>query len=383
MSPSPHWGEPAEAPLFAALAAAQHDAWQVPEDRRHAVFVTRFRQLVGPARAEPLLASAITLFTAQALPPAGWEDPPRSAYWRICPRCTQLKATPHTIPQRGRLELRVLRDATWLASQLDRGRTHQDLARQLHCDGVLVRYWAEKHGLQSARAERHEEIEATVRALHAQKRGPGGIARELDTEVKNVRRALHRLGLATAKRGMVYHHADWWRDRLEAQGWTVRQCAREAGLKPHGATYYVTKFGLSHVTAARVSRKGMARWKPKYAVIADAVSLRRLLDEHGTYEGVARAVGCAPSLVSRYARKLLGMQARHSNVVPHAARAWWTDRLDRGLSTWQLADEAGLPEKSAREKLRLLGAELLAQGYRNNMQAERAKRATGAAERVA
>lgn len=384
--PSPQWCQVQETPIGQAIAAAQHDAWQCAPARRRARFAERYRQLVGPKRADLTLAAALSLFDAQAEAPTGWEAPPASAYWQACPRCQRLRATPHTRPLHGRLELAVLRDAAWLEGEFLRGRTPTQVARRLRCSTSLVSYWAEQHGLetpaQEAKAAR-ADLEAAVRRLHAEDRGPGGIAAALDVPVRDVRRALRRLGLATRKAGMVYFRKGWWEERLVAQGWTVRQCATEAGIKPHNATYYVTKFGLGTVTAARAARPGRARWRAKYPALADREQLTALLAEHGTYEAVARAVGCpSPSLVSRYARALLGAEVRHRQGGPHAARAWWTVRLDAGATTWALAEESGLAEKTVREKLRLLdvdaGTALLAQAYRNNAAAERARRAPSA-----
>lgn len=381
--PSPQWCTTAETPIGQALAAAQHEAWHAPEDRRHAVFVERFRQLVGPARAEPMLSAALALFNAQPVAPAGWEEPPTSAYWRACPRCQRLSKTPHTIPQNGRLELAVLRDPEWLDRQFARGISMPTIAKRLKCAVELVGYWAEKHGLQSPRQEHAEDRREAIRTLHNEGRGPGGISRELGIPVCQVRARLKSMGIANKKHGHVYHQAAWWQERVVKLGWTLRACAKEAGIRPNNATYFANKFGLSDITKARSSTKGKSKWKAKYPALADAGQLRALLDHHGTYEAVGAALGCAPSLVSRYAQKLLGVAKRHENGVPHGARAWWTERLDQGMTTWQLAEAAGIEEKSAREKLRVLGAELLAQAYRNNLAVEKARRAARTERRSA
>ena len=371
---SPKWCECREAPIGAAIAAAQHAAWTAPEERRYAVFSERLRQLVGPERFEAIAAHAIALYTLQPSAPAGWEEPPESAYYSICPSCQTLRRTKYTVPQNGRLKLAVLRDPEWMQRQVERGRTLTAIAKQLRCTESLVGYWLERHGLVTARTERAEMYEERVPDLHARGFGPGAIAKELGTTSETVRRVLHRLGLAHRKSGHVYHAREWWVERIERRGWSVAQCARDAGIKAHAATYYIRKFGLTHITAERACKKGKSKWRPRYPQIADAKQLAQLILEYGTYEEIARRVGCAPSLVSDYARKLLGADRRHENIVPHAARVWWTERLDRGMTTWAMAEEAGVSEKTARERLRLFGMELLAQGYRNNTAAERARR---------
>jgi hypothetical protein len=373
VSPSPRWSECSEVPLLAALAAAQHDAWLAPAEQRDRVFSERVRQLVGHERFDSVIGLSTQLFALQPAAPRGWADPPRSAYFKICPRCQACRRTPHTIPQKGRIELAVLRDRDWLARQFERGRTQRAVAEQLGCDQVLVSYWADKHGLRTERAERRQEYESRIPAMHARKLGPGEIARELETSVATVRRVLHRLGLANRKTGQVYHDPAWWVERVERRGWTLTQCAGAAGITRHNASYYITKFGLSHITAARAHRRGVPR-PPKYPPLRDPSQLAELLVRHRTYAAVATVIGCSPTLVSKAARALLDVGPRHRNVVPHSAPSWWTSRLAHGATTWSLAEEAGVSEKTARERLRRLGDQYLAQGYRNNAAAERARR---------
>jgi UDP-N-acetylmuramoyl-L-alanyl-D-glutamate--2,6-diaminopimelate ligase len=65
---------------------------------------------------------------------------------------------------------------------------------------------------------------------------------------------------------------------------TTTECAREAGIRPHGCAYFLKKFGLQHVTKARSTAHLRRRWKVKYPALADAAQLQTLLDYHGTYE---------------------------------------------------------------------------------------------------
>jgi transposase-like protein len=375
MSPSPQWCHNTEVPLFQALTAAQHDAWHAPdEESARRIFADRVRQLVGPARADTILLSALSLFNTQLRAPDGFVEPPSTTSFAICPRCQTVKKTKFTIPQNGRLKLVALRDREWLQQQFERRRTCAAIAQQLDCSPSLVMDWARKHDLLPSRTARTEEFDSEVRARHHNGEAPGEIASALEVKVQDVRKSLVRQELATQKRGHHYFQPEWWIERIERRGWTTRQCARAAGIQPHNCAYYLNRFGLDHITKARRLKKGERRC-PKYPALADATQLAELLREHGTYEAVAKAVGCpSPSLVSRWARELLGVGKRHENFKPTHAQSWWTERLDAGMTTWQLAEEAGITEKAVRERLRVFDPKLLAQGYRNNTIAERAKR---------
>jgi transposase-like protein len=376
MSPSPTWSSPAEVPVFQALAAAQHDAWHAADtDSARRIFADRVRQALGADRADVVLSAALNIFNTQLLAPKGFEAPPPSAPFTICARCQQIKKTKFTIPQNGRLKLTALRDRQWLAKEFERGRTCKAIAQQLDCSTGLVMDWARKHGLQPVKTANAEKFREAVRELHLAGNAPGEIARELDRTTEDVRKALAALGLANMKSGHHYFAAEWWIERIQRRGWTTGQCAKAAGIRPHGCCYFLNKFGLDHITRARTLKKGQRR-NPKYPQLTDAAQLAELLRVHGSYEAVARAVGCpSPSLVSRWARELLGVGKRHENFKETSAKSWWTERLDRGMTTWALAEEAGVEEKTVREKLRVFGQLLLAQAYRNNTAAEKAKRA--------
>jgi hypothetical protein len=366
VSPSPTWSSPAEVPLFQALAAAQHEAWHAKDvDTGRRIFADRVRQALGE-RADTVLSAALNLFNLQLIAPAGFEEPPPSAPFTICARCQQIKKTKFTIPQNGRLKLTALRDRNWLAAQFDRGRPCKVIAKQLECSPTLVMDWARKHGVMPVKTANAEKFKDSVRGLHLDGKAPGEIAREVERTVEDVRSALAALGLANMKGGHHYFAAEWWIERIQRRGWTTTQCARAAGIRPHGCCYFLNKFGLDHVTKARSTKKGQRRI-PKYPELADAPKLAELLRVHGSYEAVAKAIGCpSPSLVSRWARDLLKVGKRHENYKETSARSWWTERLDRGMTTWALAEEAGIEEKSVREKLRVFGQLLLAQAYRNN-----------------
>lgn len=363
---------PSFAPLMAgAVAAAVHHAWNQPEPKRTAAFHEALRKAVGPDEYERIQFVAHSIWLLQPAPPEGLEIPPEWAWFELCPRCISLRRTKYTQPQNGRTKLQVLRDKDWLAEQLAAGHRVKQIAKRLDCSPELVVDWIAKHGLKTAKTLRHEEIEATVRRMHAAGEGPGTIGKALGGGLRadRVREVLKRLGLANQKHGQVYHEAEWWRVRLVDRGLTKSACAREAGIKPHAATYYIHKFGFEAITAQN-NRKGRPR---RYPELYDEMRLRALLARHGdNYEEAARAIGCAPSLVSKQARRLLGWEKRHENQVPHGRREWWTERLDRGMTTYELAEEAGIEEKTARERCRVF--DLLPQAYANNVKQERKNR---------
>lgn len=364
--PSPRWSESKQPFVAGAIAAAVSAAWDGPQRGRTQRFTETLRKALGPDLYERVEVAAFQVLMLQESAPEGYDPLPEWALFRVCPKCSALQRTKFTAPQNGRIKLQVLRDRNWMERALERGESYASLARKLGVAPANVAYFAEKHGLKSARSERREELEAIVRHMHAQREGPGAIAKAADTSVHHVLQALKRLGLATKKSGQVYHEKEWWRVRLVEQGKTKLQCAREAGIRPHAANYWLKQFGLQHLVTGNKRR-------PKYPVLRDRTELRLLLARHdNNYESVARELGCAPSLVSWYARRTLGVAQKHFNDVPHSKKSWWTERLERGATTYELAEEAGIAEKSAREKLRVLG--LLEHGYRNNTARERKRR---------
>jgi len=365
--PSPKWSIAKEAPIAAAIAAAVHTAWDGPEDGRSNRFLEALRKMVGPDVLERIELSALRVFQLQMSPPDGFEIPPANAHFLICPGCQSMRRTKFTRPQNGRLKLQALRDPEWLARQFELGRSTVDVARQLECSTSLVVDWAAKHGIEPPRTMRRREFDERVAQMHRAGQGPGAIARALETTVSSVRKSLRRQGLANRKTGHVYFRPEWWRERLEA-GKTKTECAREAGIRPNAATYFINQFGLQAYTR-RNAERGRRR---KYPQLYDRDALLALLEKHGgKYEDVAAEIGCAPTTVSARVRKLLGIGPKWK-PVPHAKREWWEERLAMGMTTWEMAEEAGIAEKTAREKLRLLG--LLDEAYRVNARRELERR---------
>lgn len=395
MSPSPTLGRPAEALLFAGLAAAQHAAWRVPAERRRAVFAERLRQLLGPDRADRVMASALALFDQQPAAPAGFDDLPATAHFECCPRCLGLKATKHSIAPSGRLTLEPLRDPEWLERQLDRyDNDVRRIAERLKCCYQTVLSWVHKHGLSDRlrQAKQHDDV---IAERHRAGQSPGTIAQALGLQADDVRRVLERLGLVRSAGSAAFGHhhfeREWWVERLVRRQMTAHACAREAGVRPQTALHFAKKFGLQEHTSRNDVRVTRRRASYKYPQLADPAQLKALMAKHGTWEGIALEVcgrrtsasnvrlwwfthfGSPPASLKR-GRPRSSASVTPGERVPHAQLDWWTERLNRGLTTWQLAGEAGLQESSAREYLRRFGAELLAQAYRNNTAAEKARR---------
>lgn len=358
--PSPRWSTPESAPIAAAIAAAVHEAWDGPEAGASNRFIDALRKMVGPNVLARIELTALRVFDLERRPPEGYEIPPAWAWLTICPACQRTRRTKHTAPQNGRHELQVLRDPEWLARALERHGTIKGVTEKLGCNRSLVAYWIDRHHLHPGFRLDRENAEKRIAGLHHAGEGPGSIARELDTTTTQIRRVLARLGLANRKYGQVYFEREWWRVRLEDRKMTVTACAREAGIQQHVAHYYTKKFELRHAVD-RKRRRGR-----KYPELQDADYLRALLERHGDcYAEAAHEVGCQPTLISLYARSLLGRPAKSRPEVPHARREWWEERMARGMTTAEMAAEAGIAEKTARERLRVLG--LLAGAYRKKL----------------
>ena len=379
--PSPRWSDAREAPLFQALAAAQHAAWRVPGDRRRAAFTERFRQLAGPARAELLLSSALAIFDTQSAPPAGFQDPPANMHFDCCPRCQVVSSKRYGQAPNGRVKLNALRDREWLDRQLSVGRSHDGIARQLGCSAATIKLWIDKHGLDRVR---HKQNDDEIAALHDAGLAPGEISEKLDITVKSVRDTLKRTRGITVHEGHHYHKKEWWIERLVTKQMTTFDCARAAGIRTHAAYFWLKKFSLQEVVRGRSCRVLRRRWRYKYPQLADPAQLKALMEKHRSYEGVALevtgsrhgATNVKTWWLTHFGSPPENLKYRRGkNATERKNRSWWTDRLDRGYTMLQLAEEAGITEHSAIERLRVLGGDLLARGYRNNLAAEKAKRA--------
>lgn len=386
MSPSGHWDAAKVPPLFEALAAAQHAAWRVDPDRRRTVFIETFRKAFTPARAEAALTTALQLFQQQLEPPTGYEDRPGNLAFELCPRCEKLRGTQYAIAPSGRTKMNALRDKEWLSRQFDRGLKPPAVAKRLQCSAAMVQIWADKHGLDWRGKRRHHPLDAEVQRRFAAGQCPGTMAEALDETINHVRRTASRLKLANMKEGWPYHTKQWWIERIVNRQWTTRQCAAEAGIRPNGCAYWLKQFGLQDITIAR-SLAHLGHRKPKYPELADPAKLRALMEEHGNYEAVARAIGAPKNTGSNVrswwfihfphappSTQLRRRSERAKCQAPHHAREWWTTRLNTGATQAQLAEESGLAVKTVQEKLRLLGTELLTQSYHNNTAAARTHR---------
>lgn len=362
--PSPKWSEERPPMIAAAIAAAALESWAGPPEGASNRFTTALRRILREEFEEHELLG-LQVFHRQMRPPEGYEAPPASSHMAMCPRCQTIRSTPHHAPFRGRVKLQALRDEQWLRTQFAKGLNFRQVAEKLGCDLGAVAYWARKHGIDSPQVADVKQLDADVARLHRAKEAPGAIAKAVGTTVQNVRASLKRQGLATKKTGHWYFAEEWWRSRLEG-GMTKADAAREAGITQHAATNYVHRFGLGHITKA--NRKPKA-----YPELLDPGYLRPLLRRHeDNYASAAREVGCSASYVSRCAREVLGRDPKHENHPPHSEPSWWRDRLDRGMTTWEMAEDAGIEVTTALERLRILG--WIAEAYRNNTARERKER---------
>lgn len=94
----------------------------------------------------------------------------------------------------------------WLKTKLDQGGSYEAIARELGCSPSKVAYWADKHGLRSAhvsrRVRRGKLDEDELRALVEAGASVRGIAKALDRSATTVRYWLDRHGIEspTARR---------------------------------------------------------------------------------------------------------------------------------------------------------------------------------------
>ena len=90
-------------------------------------------------------------------------------------------------------------DREWLNEQFEKGRSLEDIGRELGRDGSTVGYWARKHGLRSPGANRFSARGAPDRAklerLVAEDRTLREIAAELERSISTVRHWLRRWGI--------------------------------------------------------------------------------------------------------------------------------------------------------------------------------------------
>src|SRR5258708_4592866 len=88
-----------------------------------------------------------------------------------------------------------------LKAKLEHGGAYEAIARELGCSASKVAYWADKHGLRSAHAERHAPRgpidEDLLRALVSGHFSIREIAETLDRSAATIRHWLGKLGLET------------------------------------------------------------------------------------------------------------------------------------------------------------------------------------------
>jgi hypothetical protein len=306
-----------------------------------------------------------------------------------------VKATKHSIAPSGRVALEVLRDREWLERKLLAGNTADHLAAKLKCTRATIVNWIHKHGLEEHLQRKFKVHDEEIATRHNAGQSPGTIANALGIRASDVSRVLVRLrlvGLAPHPFGHHHFRKEWWIDRLVHRRLTVRACAQEAGITPHNGTYWVKKFGLQEHSQANSCGVTRRRHAYKYPQLADPAQLKALMDTHRSYEGVALAVcgrrsgggnvktwwlkhfGAPPANLKSKARAERAKLAV-VNALPHLAPEWWVERLNKGATMLELAEEAGIELRSAAERLRKFGGDLLSQAYANNARAEKARRA--------
>src|SRR5215204_4678642 len=94
-------------------------------------------------------------------------------------------------------------DRGWLEAQLSAGRSIESIAREVDHDPSTVSYWVRKHGLTSARAERHASRGGIERSVLTELIEQGLTTREIaarvDRSQATVRHWLREYGLRTRR----------------------------------------------------------------------------------------------------------------------------------------------------------------------------------------
>jgi hypothetical protein len=95
-------------------------------------------------------------------------------------------------------------ERAWLAERLEAGESYESIARALGCSASKVSYWAGKHGLTSAHAERHAAKgaidELLLRQLVSGHFSIREIAETMERSAATIRHWLAKLGLETDPR---------------------------------------------------------------------------------------------------------------------------------------------------------------------------------------
>jgi transposase-like protein len=176
-------------------------------------------------------------------------------------------------------------DRDWLAAQLAAGRSIEAIARELDRDPSTVSYWASKHGLTSAHAERHAARGAIDRELLAE-------IVACDLPVRDMADVLGR-SPTTIRHWLGKHSLETTRMMRERLG----RAALDAGLEiadlpcpRHGMTRHVRRQGGFRCTRCRSQHVADKRRRIK----------RQLVDEAG---------GCC--VLCGYARSVAALQFHH------------------------------------------------------------------------
>ena len=200
-------------------------------------------------------------------------------------------------------------EASWLASQLESGRSIESIARQAGKSASTVAYWGNKHGLKSQHAARHrargglarEQLEPLVQAGRSVRE----IAAELCVSPGTVRHWLKKYGLRTRPRRYSL------RDEPKPQA-LVRECPL------HGWTTYV--------------RIGAARYRCGRCNVESVATRRRKIKEILVREAGGRCLHCG---FAAY------IGALHFHHVDPASKAFSVSRDGVTRSLRRAREEAG------------------------------------------
>ena len=157
-------------------------------------------------------------------------------------------------------------EASWLASQLESGRSIESIARETGKSASTVAYWVNKHGLTSPHAARHRARGGLTREQLAPLVSAGvpirSMAEQLGVSYTTVRHWLRRHGLVTE------------RGRRLAGTRDMREAGVDAGIADcpvHGPTRHVRrKDGGVRCLACRSDAVSERRRRVKALLVAEA-----------------------------------------------------------------------------------------------------------------
>lgn len=157
-------------------------------------------------------------------------------------------------------------EKAWLASQLDAGRSYEDIGREVGKHPSTVSYWAKKHGLTSTHAKRH-----AARGEIERWRLERAIA--CDLSIREIAEVFER-STATVRHWLSHHQLETPRTARRRAAIAATEAAISEPVLPcpvHGPTRHVRRTGDAYrCVRCRSEHVVRRRRAVKRALVADA-----------------------------------------------------------------------------------------------------------------